>query len=85
MDAERIGGFTRSGTYCVWCSHYYPESYFRQTIDVCKPCYDFRMRHYHDLGNFFVRTVDEAEFRVYVPYKPKMSESQIDDQLRSLI
>ena len=57
IDAEKIRGFTDSGTYCVWCSHHYPRAYFRHTIDVCGPCDDFRMRHYYDLGNFFVRTV----------------------------
>ena len=85
MDAERVGGYATEGQYCTWCGRQYPSAYFRQTIDVCKPCNDFRMRHYHDLGNFFMRTVDGAQFRVYVPYEPKITENQIDDKLRSLI
>ena len=85
MDAERVGGFSDQGNYCVWCGRQYADAYFRHTIDVCFPCDYFRMRHYHDLGNFFMRTVDNVQFRVYVPFEPKMTEKQIDDKLKSLI
>ena len=85
MDAERIGGFSSKGHYCVWCGRKYADAYFRQSVDVCGPCNNFRMRHYHDLGNFFIRTIDGAQFRMYVPYEPKMTEKQIDDKLRSLV
>ena len=85
IDAERIGGFANSGTFCLWCNCHYPEVHFRHTIDVCGPCDDFRMKHYHDPGNFFVRTVYGIRFRVYVPDDPVMSKSQIDEYLRSLL
>ena len=85
MDAERVGGFTDYGRYCSWCGKQYPDAYFRQTIDVCWPCDDFRMRHYHDHGHYFMRTVDGVLFRVYVPDEPKMSDKEVDDVLRSLI
>ena len=85
MDAEKVGGFTSGGNYCVWCGRQYPDAYFRYTTDVCFPCDNFRMRHYHDLGNFFMRTVDNVQFRVYVPFEPKMTEKEIDDKLKALI
>ena len=85
IDAEQIGGYASTGTLCLWCGHRYPDAYFRQSLDVCGPCNNFRMRHYHDLGNFFVRTLDGAQFRVYVPYEPKMTEALINYHLRSLI
>ena len=85
MDAERVGGFTDYGPYCSWCGKQYPNAYFRQTIDVCWPCDDFRMRHYHDQGHYFMRSVDGVLFRVYVPNEPKMNDKEINEQLRALI
>ena len=85
MDAERVGGYSTNGHMCIWCGRRYPEAYFRQSIDVCGPCESFRERHYHDVGNFFMRTVDGVQFRVYVPIDPIMTEDQIDTELLKLI
>ena len=85
MDAERVGGYTTNGHLCVWCNRRYPEAYFRQSIDVCGPCESFRERHYHDVGNFFMRTISGIQFRVYVPIDPIMTEEQIDSELLKLI
>ena len=85
MEAERVGGFSDKGKYCVWCGRQYSDAYFRYTVDVCAPCDNFRMRHFHDLGNFFMRTVNNTQFRVYVPFEPQMTEKQIDDKLKSMI
>ena len=85
MDAERVGGYSDKGTFCVWCCKRYSSAYFRESVDVCWPCDNFKMRHYHDYGNFFIRTIDSVEFRVYVPNEPRMSDKQINKELRSLI
>ena len=71
MDAEKIGGFSNEGRYCVWCGRKYEEAYFRQSLDVCAPCNNFRMRHYHDLGNFFVKQLMELNLECMFLMNPK--------------
>ena len=77
MDFEKITGFTDRGTFCVWCSYHYPQSFFRQSIDVCQPCEDFRFKHHYDLGKFYIAQVNEIKFRIFQRYDSDLNDFQV--------
>ena len=85
MDYERVTGFTDSGQFCVWCSCHYPDSAFRQSIDVCNDCETFRQKHNYDLGVFIVTTVRDSKYRVFLRYDVKMNNSEVRDAIEKSV
>ena len=83
MDFEKITGFTNDGTYCIWCNYHYPSSFFRQSLDVCGPCEQFRFKHNYDHGNFFVRDVNEFRFRVFLSSDVHLNDTQIENIIKN--
>ena len=84
MYVKKFTGSVSNEIYCVWCCFFYPESYFRQTIDICQSWDDFHMRHYYDQGNFFVRDVDGDRFRVFASVGLKITDKEIRKRYKEM-
>ena len=85
MDFEKITGFADHGTFCVWCSYHYDNSFFKQSIDVCQACEDFKSRHYYDLGKFFITQVNGFKFRVFLSYDSDLDDSRLRQIIKNSI
>ena len=83
MDAEKVTGFVCCGQYCIWCNYFYPDSYFRQTIDVCQPFDNFHMKHNYDQGNFLVCDVMVFDFVCLLQWSQKSPTQKLMRDLRA--
>ena len=67
ISYEKIIGHNtnKEAVKCMVCNHYYFKDRFDYQPHVCYDCHEFSMT-VKDLNDFFVLTIKEADYRVYI-------------------
>ena len=67
ISYEKITGYNKSkeGVECMVCNHYYSKDKFDYQHYVFNDCHDFSMTVV-DLSDFFVLTIKNVDYRVYI-------------------
>ena len=67
ISYEKIIGYNngKEGVKCVVCQRYYFKYKFDHQPYICNECHNFHMT-VMNLGNFFVVTVKNADYRVHI-------------------
>ena len=67
ISYEKIDGYNKNkeGVKCMVCNHYYFKDKFNCHPCVCNKCHDFSMTAM-DLNDFFILTIKDDDYRVYI-------------------